>query len=98
MDFFSPITSVPLVGKSYKTKLDKLTINTVKDLLFHVPSRYEDYRKVSKIAELMFGDSATIQGKVERIKNNYTRRGKNFQSATVADETGAVQIIWFNQP
>lgn len=98
MDINSPIGKVPLVGSNYIKKLEKLNIRTVKDLLYHIPSRYEDFRKVQKISDLMFGDVVSIQGKIEEIRNNFTRNKKNFQSAIVSDGSGNVQIIWFNQP
>lgn len=98
MDLDATVTNIPLVGAAYQKKLEKLNISTIRDLLFHIPSRYEDFRQVSKIKDLLYGDVTTIQGELESFQNNYTKRGKNFQSAVVSGSTGSVQVIWFNQP
>ena len=70
----------------------------MEDFLYHIPFRYEDYSLVSKIADIQLGEIVTIKGEVTEVKNEYTRRWKNLQKAKVADETGEIDIIWFNQP
>ena len=92
-----PITTVPLIGKSYASKLKKLGIETVEDLLHHYPFRYDDFSKRKKINELIAGETVTVTTTVLEIKNIYTRWGKRLTRATVADETGELQVVWFNQ-
>ena len=84
----------------YAGRLEKLGIFTFQDFLFHLPTRYEDYSIVSKIGQVQAGETVTIQGKVIDIKNQYMRgrRIKTIQKATVADDTGQIELIWFNQP
>lgn len=93
----TPVTKVPLIGPSYARKLEKLAIHTIKDLLYHIPFRYDDYSIVSKIKDLQEGETVTIQGKVLEIKNEYTRRGFVLQKAKVEDDTGIGDVLWFNQ-
>lgn len=93
----SPVSSVGLVGPAYAKRLEKLAVQTVKDLLFHVPFRYDDFSKVSKTTDLHEGDTVTVQGKVLEIKNIFTRRGFILQKAIVQDDSGTVEALWFNQ-
>lgn len=100
MDLHAPITTGSRSLKMYVSRLEKLNITTYMDFLFHLPSRYEDYSVVSKIAEVQPGETVTIQGQVLEIKTNYMRgsRIKTMQKATVADGTGSIELTWFNQP
>jgi len=86
--------------KLYAARLEKLGILTFYDFLFHLPSRYEDYSMISKIAEIQTGETVTIQGQVLEIKTQYMRgaRIKTMQKATVTDGTGTIELTWFNQP
>ena len=86
--------------KLYAGRLEKLGIQTFYDFLFHLPSRYEDYSIISKIAQIQTGETVTIQGQVLEIKTQYMRgaRIKTMQKATVTDGTGTIELTWFNQP
>ncbi len=87
-----------MVGPAYAKRLEKLGINTVEDLLYHFPFRYLDYSLISPINKVQPGEIVTIKGTIISVKNEYTRHGKKIQKAQVADETGQLEIIWFNQP
>ncbi len=93
-----PITTIPLVGKSYANRLKKLDIETIEDLLHHYPFRYEDFSVKKKLNELIAGETVTVTATVLEIKNIYTRGSKRLTFATVADETGQLEVVWFNQP
>ena len=92
------VITLPLVGPSYAKRLKKLEIETVNDLLHHVPSRYLDFRTTKNIKDLKIGDISTAQGEIMSLKNQYTRSGKKIQIAEFADQTGKINIVWFNQP
>jgi ATP-dependent DNA helicase RecG len=100
MDLQTPITKGSRLVKQYASRLEKLGITTFEDFLLHIPSRYEDYSLVSKIADTQVGETVTIQGTVIEMKTNYLRgrRIKSMQKATVTDETGTIELVWFNQP
>jgi ATP-dependent DNA helicase RecG len=74
-------------------------IKTVHDLLWHFPTRYEDFTKIYPIAELEPGQQATITGVVEEIQSKHSwRRAMSIVEATIADESGTIRAVWFNQP
>ncbi len=97
MDINSPITVLRGVGESYKYLIGKLGIETVEDLLYHFPFRYEDFSKVISIAEAKEGETITVNGVMEKIDNIYTRNGKRITRAKISDPTGFLDIYWFNQ-
>jgi len=93
------LSQIKGIDRRFLNRLHKLKILTVKDLLWHFPSRYEDFSQVSKIEELEIGQVATILAKVENISHRRTRRrGMTIVEAIVGDETGSIKVIWFNQP
>lgn len=98
MDLQTPVSSVSHAYKMYARRLEKLGILSLKDFLFHIPFRYDDYSLVSKIGQVQAGEIVTIRGTVEEIHNQYTRKWKTLQRATVKDETGSIDVLWFNQP
>jgi ATP-dependent DNA helicase RecG len=98
MNLADPVTKLPLIGPKYQKLLKKLNIATVEDLLHHYPARYEDFSRHKKINELIYGQTATVRGTVLEIKNIYTKNRKRLTKAVIADETGQLDVIWFNQP
>lgn len=98
MDLKSPIRQAGKALSLYARRLEKLGIETLEDLLYHVPFRYEDYSIHSPITKLQEGEIVTVRGQVLAMKNEYTRAFKTIQKAKIADDTGTIDIIWFNQP
>ncbi|HEX8645940.1 MAG TPA: ATP-dependent DNA helicase RecG [Thermoleophilaceae bacterium] len=104
----APLRSVPepsrlgreldVRGKKAAAGLAQLGLATVADLLEHVPFRHEDRRDARPVASLGVGEEATVIVDVKRIANRRTRYGKTLQEATVADESGPMKALWFNQP
>ncbi len=99
MDLTKPISSIPGIGFSYERKLNKLNIYSVSDLLYHPPNRYIDYSLTSTIDKVQEGEVVTLKGEIVKIQNNYIRgRRLTIQKAVLKDQTGSINITWFNQP
>lgn len=92
------VDKLPFVGAAYQTKLKKLNIETIKDLLNHVPNRYKDFRQKTKISGLFAGETVTVEAELSSIRNVYTKSGKVMQIAKFKDDTGDLEVVWFNQP
>ncbi len=87
------------IGEKFTSKLNKLGIKTVKDLLWHFPFRYEDYSSIVKIADLKPNQPATIKAVVKKVSTRRSfRKRMVIVEALVADETGGIRAVWFNQP
>lgn len=93
----SSVQYVPRVGPRMATLLKKLGIETVYDLLTYVPFRYKDYSLVSPIGRLQPGETVTIVGSLEYIRTFITKNGKRLVMGRLRDESGAIDITWFNQ-
>lgn len=92
-------TKINRVGLATAKKLKNLGINNTYDLLFYFPFRYDDFSEVTPIGELSTGQSANIIGEIELIQNKKSpRKRMSITEALVSDESGAIKIIWFNQP
>lgn len=98
MDPQTPIDQLPGIGKYYAYKLKRLEVKTLEDLIYHFPFRYDDFSQIREIREVTPGEKLSIQGVVWQIKNIRTRFGKFLTRATVADQSGVIEVIWFNQP
>jgi ATP-dependent DNA helicase RecG len=98
MDLNSSVSKLSFVGPIYQKRLEKLGISTLANLLNHVPHRYLDFSLTSTIRQARPGETLTIKGEVESIKNQYTRSGKKIQVGQISDETGKLLVVWFNQP
>jgi ATP-dependent DNA helicase RecG len=79
----------------------RLDLNTVRDLLFHLPRRYEDRREMRTIAELREvpdGETASVRVVVRSIHVEQTwRRRVQVTKAILADETGEAEATWFGR-
>ena len=92
------VSDVPGIGPAYVGRLKKLGVETIEDLLYHIPFRYSDFTNASSIAELQVGETVTIVGEITSINNVYTKSGKVLQVAKVQDDTGSIEVIWMRQP
>src|SRR3989344_8727783 len=98
MNLQTPVTTAGRVYKLYARRLEKLGIKTFEDFLYHIPFRYDDFSLISKINRVQPGEIVTIQGTVSEINNELTKNFKKLQKAEIADETGSIEVVWFNQP
>ncbi|MGH2988486.1 MAG: ATP-dependent DNA helicase RecG, partial [Solirubrobacterales bacterium] len=77
----------------------ELGIESLGDLLWHVPHGYRDRTSLSEIAELRIGQEATVLATVRTARVRPTRRRRlTILEATVADASGPTKAVWFNQP
>ncbi len=99
MTLDTSIQTIPRIGPKFQKKLKKMGIKTVEDLLWHFPHRYEDFSNVCPIAQLTLNEKCCIMGKILEIKNSRTWRKRMILTQTVVeDKTGAIKVVWFNQP
>ncbi|HUP18973.1 MAG TPA: ATP-dependent DNA helicase RecG, partial [Gemmatimonadota bacterium] len=78
--------------------LARLGIATVGDLLLHYPREYLDVRRPTPVGDLTAGDAACVAGTVKAVVQRRLDRRRTLVSALLDDGTGAVPLVWFNQP
>lgn len=93
----SPIQFLPRVGPAMAEKLERLGIRSVRDLIMYPPFRYIDYSLVTPVARVQAGETITVKGTLTFIRNVLTKFGKKIQLAEITDDSGKLDIIWFNQ-
>ncbi|HEX7735428.1 MAG TPA: hypothetical protein VF458_11220, partial [Ktedonobacteraceae bacterium] len=91
------VTAVPGVGASMAAKLRGLGIRTIRDLLFYFPRQHRDYSKLTKIAEIPFQEVTTTIGLIWEVETKRTNKGLARTIASIGDETGRMNVTWFNQ-
>ncbi|MFH1191282.1 MAG: ATP-dependent DNA helicase RecG [Candidatus Omnitrophota bacterium] len=75
-------------------------INTIEELMYYFPRRYEDRTNFVSIAELKAGQVYTIKGKIlaNDQRNSWRRRKFSITETVLCDSTGRINCVWFNQP
>ena len=83
------------MGPRRAQQLAQRGLRSIADLLFHLPSRYDDRRAQQRIADLEVGRRATFSGEV-KVSDFGPRKGRSRTfSAVLGDESGVVTLKWF---
>ena len=90
----TPVTELRGVGSGIAAKLAAIGIETVLDLLFHLPMRYEDRTRIHPIGNLNAGDTAFTCGRIEGADVRFGRRRSLL--VTIGDGTGAMAMRLFH--
>ncbi len=85
------------VGPKTAEQLAAANLHTVGDLIDFLPRKHEDFSEVVNIADIHPG-KMTIRARCEKIATRPVRRGLRITTATLVDDTGKLQAVWFNQP
>jgi ATP-dependent DNA helicase RecG len=94
-----PVTALTGINTAYGSKLERLGVRTVRDLLLYFPRRHEDFGNVTPIAWTRPGMRTTVRGEVYQIERVFTaRKHVRMARATVSDDSGRLTVVWFNQP
>lgn len=92
------LSALPQIKKPTLARLAKLEISTIRDILFHFPSRYDNYSEIVPIGNIALGEKCTVEGVVESIDIHRTAyRRMLLTEAIVRDETGTIRVVWFNE-
>lgn len=85
------------VGPKVAEKLNKLGLETQRDLLFHLPLRYEDRTQVTPIGGLQPGRKQLIEAEVLQVAVNFRRQGpsRRMLVARLEDHSGLLTIRLF---
>jgi ATP-dependent DNA helicase RecG len=88
------------VGPTRAQLLSRLGVNTVRDLLYHLPRRLEDRSHLRAIYDLRHGTMETVQGVLGSVRQfrPRSRRGLVITKAAIADGSGVLHAVWYNQP
>ena len=85
------------VGPTLARRLARIGLETVGDLLWQGPRRYEEPVPSKRVCDL-FGEEEAVIEVVVRSASSRRRGRLRILTARVADTTGEVKVTWFNQP
>lgn len=97
MNLLTRLTTIKGVGDKTGEQLELAGLRTVGDLINFLPRAYEDFSEVVKIADISPG-KRTIKAHVEKVETKRVRRGMTITTAVLADDSGKLKAVWFNQP
>jgi len=95
----TPIQFLKGVGPKRASQLGSLGLKTIEDLLYHLPFRYEDRREIAKISQAVLGREMSFVGRLATLQRRYIpRRRGQILSATLQDDTGSLDLVWYRAP
>lgn len=86
------------VGPKLAPLFNKVGIKTVRDVLYHLPRRYEDRSHLPPLSALRPGDWATVRGRLTGLDARPISGGRVIIKAMLSDGKSGIQLVWFNQP
>ena len=89
-----PVTELPRVGSKLASVLEKIGIFQVKDLLFHLPYRYQDRTRTVPLDSLIIGQSMLVCGRIITVRVEFGRRRSLI--AKIGDGTGNMCMRLFH--
>ncbi len=93
-----PVDRVSGLAGRRSADLRKAGIESVADLLHHVPRRYIDRSRVEPVSLLPVGEEVTVIAGVLSISTRRPRKGLTITEAIVSDGSAPLKVVWFNQP
>jgi ATP-dependent DNA helicase RecG len=88
-----PVTSLRGVGAALAERLAKLGITRVQDLLFLLPTRYEDRTRIVPLGALKPGEHAVVEGEIQLTEVTYRRRRQLL--CRISDGSGFLTLRFF---
>jgi ATP-dependent DNA helicase RecG len=94
----APVSSLKGAGPKLTAAAAEIGIETLGDLLWHLPHGHRDRAGIREVADLRIGEEATVMVSVRSARVRPTRR-RNLKlvEAAVADASGPMKAVWFNQ-
>lgn len=92
----APVTRLPNIGPSYAQKLAKLGVSSIRDLLYLLPHRYDDFSQLRTMDRVKWGEEVTVIGTVWNVKSRLIGDERKLIIAVVGDGTAEMQMSWFN--
>lgn len=83
----------------HQKALQRLRIQTVSDLLYHLPARYEDVSDVQSVVGLQKDQEAIVYGQIGGLKARKAWKSRRpIAEGWIEDGTARIKVMWFNQP
>ncbi len=95
----TPISGLTRLDEAHTKALARLRLYTIRDLLYHLPTRYESISEIQSISTIRKGQDAIVYGRVSGLKTRKAWKSrKPIAEGWIEDSAGKMKVIWFNQP
>ena len=94
LELDSPITQLSGVGEKTRELLKQLDVETIQDLLFHLPARYQDRTRITPISALREGSQALIEGAIRSVAVSRGQRPSLL--CELSDGIGRIYLRFFH--
>ena len=93
------LTVLQGIGPRHAETLSKLGLQTLGDMLYYYPRRYDDYSQLKPIKDLFYGEQVTVIGTIQSVHSRPIRGGKaTIIEIIISDGTAGLRLSFFNQP
>ncbi len=93
------LTVLQGIGPKHAETLSKLGMQTLSDMLYYYPRRYDDYSQLKPIKDLFYGEQVTVIGTIQSVHTRPIRGGKaSIIEVIISDGTAGLRLSFFNQP
>lgn len=92
-----PVTAISGIGSATAEQLAKLGLETVRDLIWHLPARHDDYSRLRTIAQLQPGEQATVIANLWEVRERNISMRRSIVQGVLADGTGTLHATWWNK-
>ncbi len=95
----TPLRFLKGVGPKRAAQLESLGLKSIEDLLYHLPFRYEDRRRIKKLGQAILGEEESFVGRLIALQKKFIpRMRRQILTATLADESGSLGLVWYRVP
>jgi ATP-dependent DNA helicase RecG len=94
----TPLRDILRTTSRHLNKLKDLGIKNAEELFRYFPRTYNDMSQTTKIVDLRTDQINVVKGIITNLYMQRTKYGKFLTKAVLTDDTGSVEIVWFNQP
>jgi ATP-dependent DNA helicase RecG len=93
------LTVLQGIGPRHAETLSKLGMQTLGDMLYYYPRRYDDYSQLKPIKDLFYGEQVTVIGTIQSVQTRPIRGGKaSIIEVIISDGTAGLRLSFFTQP
>ena len=96
-DLNTPLSNLIFIHKATRSKLTRLGVRNLRDLLRLFPNRHVDYSKVTKIQDAIHGEMTTVVGRVIRSEGAKIGPAPGAAKITINDGTELLEATFFRQ-
>jgi len=95
----TPLRYLQGIGPKRAEQLAGIGLLTVEDLLYHLPFRYEDRRRIKKIAAAVVGQEESFVGRLVALQKRFNpRRRAQMLTGRLADDSSVIGLVWYRAP